>query len=87
MSRPVLARALEPWPVPLRTLDALHLATLVFLRDGGEPIELASYDHRLLAAARALGIPIGGAVSGELRPPALIRSRRVPMFGPPQLES
>jgi len=53
-----LARALEPFPVTVRTLDALHLATMEFLRAQGEPVELASYDNRLLAAARALGIPI-----------------------------
>jgi hypothetical protein len=58
LSRPVLARALEPWPVPLRTLDALHLATADYLRQQGEPVELASYDQRLIAAAEALGIPI-----------------------------
>jgi predicted nucleic acid-binding protein len=58
LSGRVLARALEPWPVPLRTLDALHLATAEYLRRQGEPIELASYDNRLLDAARALGIPI-----------------------------
>jgi hypothetical protein len=29
-----------------------------FLRDRGQRIELASYDERLLAGARALGIPI-----------------------------
>ena len=58
MTEPVLARALEPWPVPVRTLDALHLATIDFLRGQGEAVELASYDNRLLAAARALGIPI-----------------------------
>jgi predicted nucleic acid-binding protein len=58
MDRPMLARALEPWPMPLRTLDALHLATVEFLRAQGEPVELASYDNRFLAAARALGIPI-----------------------------
>jgi predicted nucleic acid-binding protein len=58
MERNVLARALEPWPVPLRTLDALHLATAEYLRRLGEPIELASYDNRLLDAARALGIPL-----------------------------
>jgi uncharacterized protein len=56
LSRPVLARALEPWPVPLRTLDALHLATIDYLRRQGESVELASYDNRLLDAARALGI-------------------------------
>ena len=53
----VLARALEPFPVPVRTLDALHLATMDFLRGRGQAIELASYDARLLAAARALRIP------------------------------
>jgi predicted nucleic acid-binding protein len=52
----VLARALDPFPVPVRTLDALHLATMEFLRGHGQAIELASYDARLLAAARALRI-------------------------------
>jgi hypothetical protein len=58
MDRTVLARASEPWPIPLRTLDALHLATADYLRRRGEPVELASYDHRLIAAARAVAIPI-----------------------------
>jgi hypothetical protein len=58
MERSVLARALEPWPTPLRTLDALHLASVDFLRRQGEAIELASYDNRLLAAARAFAIPV-----------------------------
>jgi hypothetical protein len=54
----VLARALEAFPAPVRTLDALHLATMDFLLDQGQPFELASYDVRLLAAARALQVPI-----------------------------
>jgi predicted nucleic acid-binding protein len=54
----VLARALEPFPVPVRTLDALHLASLEFLRQRDRKLELASYDERLVAAGRALGIPI-----------------------------
>ena len=58
MGQRALARALEPWPVSLRTLDALHLATMEFLRSTGEPVELASYDGRLIAAARSLAIPI-----------------------------
>ncbi|MGE5268538.1 MAG: PIN domain-containing protein [Thiohalocapsa sp.] len=58
MTEPVLARVLEPWPVPLRTLDALHLATADYLRRQGESVELASYDSRLLVATRALGIAI-----------------------------
>src|SRR5271156_1295593 len=54
----VLGRALKPFPISVRTLDGLHLATIEFLRAGGESIELASYDRRLVAAARALGIAI-----------------------------
>ena len=56
----VLARALEPFPAPVRTLDGLHLASIEFLRGLGQPLELASYDDRLTAAARTLGIPIAG---------------------------
>ena len=58
MNRPILSRALEPWPAPVRTLDALHLATLEYLRRQGEMVELASYDGRMIAAAQALGIPL-----------------------------
>ena len=56
MSESVLARALDPFPVPVRTLDGLHLATADFLLRQGESVELASYDNRLLTAARALGM-------------------------------
>jgi predicted nucleic acid-binding protein len=52
----VLARALEPFETPVRPLDALHLASIVFLRERGQSVELASYDDRLTAAARALGV-------------------------------
>ena len=55
---PVLARALEPFPVRVRTLDALHLASIEFLRSQRQAIELLSYDDRLLSAARALRIPL-----------------------------
>lgn len=55
---PVLGRAMEPFPMPVRTLDALHLASLEFLRGRGQRVELASYDDRLLSAARAMGIPL-----------------------------
>jgi hypothetical protein len=53
----VLGRAREPFPVPARTMDALHLASLQFLRQQGVDIVLGSYDVRLLAAARALELP------------------------------
>ena len=54
----VLARALDPFPVSMRTLDALHLASCQFLRDRGQRVELASYDSRMTSAASALGIPL-----------------------------
>jgi len=58
LAPPVLARALEPFPSPVRTLDALHLASIEFLRAQGQVVQLASYDDRLTAAARALRIPL-----------------------------
>jgi predicted nucleic acid-binding protein len=58
LTRLSLRRALEPFPVSVRTLDAIHLATMDFIRGSGESVQLASYDNRLIAAARALGIEI-----------------------------
>jgi len=58
LAAPVLARALEPYPVAVRTLDVLHLASIEFLRSRRQNVELASLDQRLLAGARSLGIPI-----------------------------
>ncbi len=54
----VLARALEPFPVGVRTLDALHLASLSFLLEQGQRVTLATYDGRLGAAAAALGFAV-----------------------------
>jgi hypothetical protein len=54
----VLARAMEPFPVGVRTLDALHLASLHFLRNQGQRVTLATYDGRLGAAAKALGFTL-----------------------------
>jgi hypothetical protein len=56
----VLARALEPFPAPVRTLDALHLSTALFLISRGQRLELATYDDRMFAAATALKIPTAG---------------------------
>ena len=58
LSTPVLLRAMEPFRNPVRTLDALHLASMDFLRKQGQRISLASYDGRLIDAARALRIPL-----------------------------
>jgi uncharacterized protein len=57
MVPPVLRRALEPFPTPVRTWDAIHLAAVEFIRSQGASVQLASYDDRLVGAARLLGIP------------------------------
>jgi predicted nucleic acid-binding protein len=66
MVGPVLTRALQPFPVPVRTLDAIHLAALEFIRAQKQSVQLASYDERLLAAARFLGIAEWSASSEPL---------------------
>ena len=54
----ILHRALDPFPVAVRTLDALHLATITFLQEQGQEIKLASYDDRMLKAARKMRVPL-----------------------------
>ncbi len=50
----VLVRALDPFPVPVRTLDAVHLASADFLREQGQKIVVATYDKRMREAARKM---------------------------------
>ncbi len=57
LAPPVLARALEAFPVPVRTLDAMHLASIEFLRSRRVDVAFASYDARMLDAAAKLKIP------------------------------
>ena len=54
----VLARVLEPFPIPVRTLDAMHLASADFLRGQRQKVEIASYDERMSAAALKMGFSI-----------------------------
>ena len=58
MSEAVLGRALLPFFPPVRTLAALHLATLEFLRGQGLSLAVATYDHRLAQAAVGLGFAL-----------------------------
>lgn len=53
-----LARALSPFPLPVGTLDGLHLSTMDYLARRGQSLSLASYDKRFVACARALGFAI-----------------------------
>ncbi len=58
LAPPVLARAVDPFPSSVRTLDALHLASIEFLRGLGQRPLLATYDRRLAEAATSLDIPL-----------------------------
>ena len=58
LAPPVLARALEPFPLPVRPLDALHLASIEFLRSQRQEVSLASYDARMLSVARRMKITL-----------------------------
>jgi len=57
---PILARATQPFPIAVRTLDALHLASAHWLRAQGQAVRIASYDTRLTQAAVALGFEVLG---------------------------
>ena len=61
ISEEVRLRAGRVFPVePLRTLDAIHLATaLIFMRVFPD-LQLLSFDDRILKNARPLGIATGG---------------------------
>jgi predicted nucleic acid-binding protein len=52
----VLDRTMAPFPTPVRTLDALHLASAAFLREHGIRVELATYDERMAVAAEAMDL-------------------------------
>jgi predicted nucleic acid-binding protein len=61
LQRPILARASEPFPIPLGTLDALHLATALVWQDRmRQSLTMATHDRDLGLAARSFGIDVIG---------------------------
>ncbi|MBT9556024.1 MAG: type II toxin-antitoxin system VapC family toxin [Myxococcales bacterium] len=53
----VLRRAAEPFPTPLGTVDAIHLATAVlWSQSRTTSLILATHDVQLATAARAMGL-------------------------------
>lgn len=55
----VTRRAGEPFPEePLRTLDALHLASALVFHEALENLQLLTLDDRLARSARALGLDL-----------------------------
>ena len=62
LSAPILRRAAEPFPTPLGTLDAIHLATALAWRDARHAeLVVATHDEQLGLAARACGFDVVGA--------------------------
>ena len=61
VQRAVLTRASEPFPTPVGTLDALHLATALVCRDRmHQDLVMATHDHELALAARSFGMEVIG---------------------------
>jgi predicted nucleic acid-binding protein len=61
LQRPILARASEPFPTPLGTLDALHLSTALVWQDRmGQALVMATHDRDLALAARSFGFDVRG---------------------------
>ena len=55
----VLTRAGRPFPVePIRTLDAIHLATAELLGEPPQLVTIITRDHRVRDNARALGYAV-----------------------------
>ena len=52
----MLTRALQPFPMPTRTPDALHLASASYLRERRADVRVATYDERMAAAAEGIGL-------------------------------
>ena len=61
----VLERAAEPFPTMLGSLDAIHLASALVVRDRFDDLSLATHDGELAVAARAVGFRVHGAPSGS----------------------
>ncbi|MDX2223836.1 MAG: type II toxin-antitoxin system VapC family toxin [Rhodospirillaceae bacterium] len=55
----ILARAIRPFPLePIRTLDAIHVATALHLKSILGDFPILSLDDRIRRVAEALGFPV-----------------------------
>jgi hypothetical protein len=62
ISEDVITRAGQSFGVPLKTLDALHLATAMAWRERlGEEVTFATHDVVLSNAARSMGFDVLGS--------------------------
>jgi hypothetical protein len=62
LQRPILARASDPFPTALGTLDGIHLATALVWSDRmRQTLVMATHDGGLALAARSFGMEVVGA--------------------------
>jgi predicted nucleic acid-binding protein len=57
---PIVELAGGPMPRPVRTLDAIHLATAMLLREVEPGLVFATHDRQQAFAARELGFEVAG---------------------------
>ena len=61
VSLPVIRRAGEPYALPIRSLDAIHLASALIVRDRESPdLVFATHDRQLGRLAAVMGLPVIG---------------------------
>jgi len=61
VSYPILARASQPLPTEVGTLDSIHLATALLWREMNQTdLVMATHDQALGLAARACGLRVAG---------------------------
>ena len=60
----LLERAAEPFPTALGSLDAIHLASALLVRDSIDGLVFATHDNELGTAARATGFHVHGVARG-----------------------
>lgn len=60
LNRAVLDRAAAPFPIQIRTLDALHVASALLVRAQYPALRFATHDADLGATALAEGLPVIG---------------------------
>jgi len=56
----ILDRAAGPMPTVVKTLDAMHLATALVVRDSGQAVTFVTHDAQQGRAAKALGFAVLG---------------------------
>jgi len=68
MADAICERAERPFPVePVRTLDALHLASALTALEVYPDLAVLTFDDRVMANARSLGLPVIPSPAGSSR--------------------